>query len=182
MNFRKNGNNGKNGNIKLIAIIVVLFLFVPLSGCGIQTIEESAELDGLYEVVRVVDGDTIVVSVNGEDTKIRLIGIDTPESVHPDKNKNTNEGKEASIWTKDLLNDKEIYLEYDVDTEDDYGRTLAYVYLDDGVTMVNRLLLENGFAQTMTIQPNSKYADEFHDLQVTAREAKTGFWKTNYFE
>ena len=74
-----------------------------------------------------------------------------------------------------------MYLEYDVSTEDKYGRSLAYVYLSDGKTMVNKELIKGGFAQVMTVQPNSKYADEFYDLQVAAREAKVGFWETGFF-
>lgn len=143
---------------------------------------ESVSLSPLYDVVRVVDGDTIVVSVESEEVKVRLIGVDTPESVHEDETKNTAEGKEASEWTANLLTGKQVYLEYDVENEDNYGRTLAYVYLDDGKTMVNRLLLENGLAQVMTVQTNSKYADEFYDLQVVAREAGKGFWGTGFFE
>lgn len=149
---------------------------------GETEITESVSLSPLYDVVRVVDGDTIIVSVEGEEVKVRLIGVDTPESVHEDETKNTSEGKEASEWTTNLLTGKQVYLEYDVENEDNYGRTLAYVYLDDGKTMVNRLLLENGLAQVMTVQPNSKYADEFYDLQVVAREAGKGFWGTGFFE
>lgn len=149
---------------------------------GETEITESVSLSPLYDVVRVVDGDTIVVSVEGKEVKVRLIGVDTPESVHEDETKNTAEGKEASEWTTNLLTGKQVYLEYDVENEDNYGRTLAYVYLDDGITMVNRLLLENGLAQVMTVQPNSKYADEFYDLQVVAREAGKGFWGTGFFE
>ena len=147
-----------------------------------ETEETTVALNGLYSVVRVVDGDTIIVDIDGEETRIRFIGVDTPESVNPDESKNTDEGKEASDWTKELLTNKSVYLEYDVDPQDDYGRTLAYVYLDDGKTMVNQLLLENGYAVTMTIQPNSKYADDFYNLQVAARKEKTGFWGTGFFE
>lgn len=154
-----------------------------IKGGGVEdTGNNSVVLSDLYDVVRVVDGDTIIVSVDGIETRVRLIGVDTPESVHADEEKNTAEGIEASEWTTLLLTDAKVYLEYDIDTEDDYGRTLAYVYLDDGVTMVNRLLLENGLARVMTIQPNSKYANEFYALQVAAREASKGFWGTGYFQ
>lgn len=140
------------------------------------------ELYGTYEVVRVVDGDTLIVDVDGEEKRVRLIGVDTPESVHADESKNVPEGKDAYGWMAATLDGKSVYLEYDIDYEDDYGRTLAYVYLDDGETMVNRLLIENGLAQTMTVQPNSRYADEFYLLQTTARENGAGFWGTGYFE
>ena len=69
----------------------------------------------------------------------------------------------------------EALIEYDVDKDDDYNRKLAYVYLEDG-TMLNKLLLEKGYARMMTIQPNVKYVDDFKEIQKTARENKVGFW------
>lgn len=126
--------------------------------------ETKPELHGLYDVVRVVDGDTIIVNIDGEETKVRLIGVDTAESVHPDETKNTEIGKEASEWTSDLLTGQKIFLEYDIDKEDDYGRTLAYVYLSDGETMVQEELLKAEMAELMTIQPNSKYANRFYEV------------------
>ena len=126
----------------------------------------EAELYGPYDVVRVVDGDTIIVNIDNNETRVRLIGVNTPESVHPDETKNTEEGKTASDFTKNLLKNKKVYLEYDVDEEDDYNRTLAYVYLDDKLTMVNKLLIEKGYAEPMTVEPNTKYALEFEFLNL----------------
>jgi micrococcal nuclease len=133
-------------------------------------------LYGPYIVGRVFDGDTIFVLTDDTGVRVRLIGIDTPESVHRDGGKNTEYGKIASEYTCNLLEGKEVYLEYDADIYDDYDRTLAYVYLDDKTTMVNRLLLQNGHAVTMTITPNTKYADEFYKLQSAARDAGVGLW------
>ena len=147
-----------------------------------DTTSSEVSLSPLYDVIRVVDGDTIVVSQEGQEITVRLIGIDTPESVNPDESLNTVEGKEASEWMKELLTGVKVYLEYDAAVEDDYGRTLAYVYLEDGETMVNRLLLTNGLATIMTVQPNSKYEDDFSSLQNAAREAGAGFWKTGFFQ
>lgn len=137
-------------------------------------------LYGPYQLVRVIDGDTIAINIDGEEVRVRLIGVDTPESVHPEKEKNTEEGKTAAAWTENILDGKAVYLEYDVSRKDSYGRTLAYVYLDNKTTMLNRLLLENGLAQVMTVQPNSKYADDFYQLQVAAREAGAGFWAATW--
>lgn len=130
-----------------------------------------------YTVIRVVDGDTFMLNIDGVETKVRLIGIDTPESVATGKNayKNCEEGKQASDFTKSLIEGKPVYIEYDVDPEDDYGRKLVYAYLEDG-TMLNKLLLEKGYARTMTIQPNSKYANDFVEIQTIARNNKVGFW------
>lgn len=141
-------------------------------------LDSDIKTNGPYEVVRVVDGDTFIADVNGVETKFRLIGVDTPESVATGKNayKNCEEGKEASNYTKSLIEGKSIMIEYDVDKDDDYNRKLAYVYLSDG-TMLNKHLLEQGYARMMTVQPNVKYVDEFKAIQTTARENKVGFWK-----
>lgn len=140
----------------------------------------SSDIDvhGPYNVVRVVDGDTFVANIDGVETKVRLIGVDTPESVATGKNayKNCEEGKEASDYTKSLIENKSIMIEYDVDKDDNYNRMLAYVYLEDG-TMLNKLLLEKGYARMMTIQPNVKYVDDFKEIQKNARENEVGFWK-----
>lgn len=132
---------------------------------------------GPYKIIRVVDGDTFMADIDGVETKVRLIGVDTPESVATGDNayKNCEEGKTASNFTKELIEGKEVYIEYDIDPNDDYGRTLAYVYLSDG-SMLNKTLLEKGYARMMTIQPNVKYVDDFIAIQTQARENKVGFW------
>lgn len=129
----------------------------------------------ICEVKRVVDGDTFVVNYEGKDEKVRLIGVDTPESVHPDEKKNTEFGKEVSDFTKKMLSDKYVELEFDVSQRDKYGRLLAYVYLDG--QMYNKMLLEKGYAKIATFPPNVKYVDDFTVLQKQARESKVGLWK-----
>ena len=166
----------KQFNVLLILLVVAVGLTYAY-----QTLRPTSELDGPYAVERVVDGDTIVVDIGDDSIKIRLIGIDTPESVHSNSDKNTQEGLEASEYTKGLLSSKKVYLDYDVEREDRYGRTLAYVYLDDKKTMVNQLLVEEGYAMVMTIQPNSQYADVFYNAQQKARADKKGFWETGFF-
>lgn len=143
---------------------------------------EQGTLAGAYEVVRVVDGDTIIVNIDGTETKIRLIGVDTPESVSTDEEKNTEEGKQASEYTTEQLTGKSVYLEYDEGLTDTYGRTLAYVYLDDMKTMYNKVLLQEGYAKVMTVEPNTKYAADFETLEAAAKEAGKGFWGTGFFE
>lgn len=124
-------------------------------------------LDGPYPVVRVVDGDTFIARVKGEEVRIRLIGVDTPESVHPDKTLNTPEGEAASEYASDLLEGEWVYLEYDLNQRDRYGRTLAYVYLEEG-EMVQELLLREGYAQPDPVEPNTKYAQRFQLLAQMA--------------
>lgn len=132
--------------------------------------------DDLYSIVRIVDGDTIVVNYKGTEEKVRLIGVNTPESVHKDSSKNTEEGQIASEYTKNLLTGKKVKLEFDVSPRDKYGRLLAYVYLDE--KMVNKTLLEEGYAKIATYPPNVKYVDEFTKIQKKARENKKGFWNS----
>ena len=135
----------------------------------------APSVEGPYSVTRTVDGDTIVVNIDGVDTKIRLIGIDAPESVHPDEEKNTEEGRIASEYTEKLLSDTDVYLEYDSEYRDAYDRVLAYVYLEDG-RMVNEILLEEGMATVYTVPPNTKYSENFLAIQGKARKNCIGFW------
>lgn len=116
----------------------------------------------LYEVIRVVDGDTIIIDYNGIEQRVRLIGVDTAESVHPDSSLNTDEGILASDFTKALLDGKYVTIELDVQEYDIYDRLLAYVYID-GV-MLNKILLEEGYAVIATYPPNVKYLDEFNAI------------------
>jgi micrococcal nuclease len=147
--------------------------------------ENRADKTSYLYVSRVIDGDTIKLS-NGE--RVRLIGIDTPEAYYSDKmardSRRSGEdiktieamGRKASEFTKSLVKGKRVRLEYDVDRYDRYGRTLAYVYLEDG-TFVNAKIVEAGYAQVMTIPPNVKHADYFLELQRKARADNRGLWK-----
>lgn len=125
----------------------------------------------LHIVTRVIDGDTIVIDGN---KKIRLIGIDTPETVHSSKPVEFY-GKEASKFTKQMIEGKKIRLEYDVQRTDRYRRTLAYVYLEDG-TFLNAELVKQGYAKISTYPSNVKYVDLFLKLQQDARENNRGLW------
>lgn len=142
--------------------------------------EVPANLEGPYEVDRVVDGDTIIVDLDGVKTRVRFANIDCPESVAPEESgkTNTEEGMVASEFTKGLLpSGSKVYLEYDVSKTDKYDRILAYVYLDDGETMIERVLLENGFAKVYNDKNNKKYTDEFYEIQDKAKDSKIGIWK-----
>lgn len=136
---------------------------------------ESTTQQNLVDVVRVVDGDTIVVDLNEKQEKVRFLLIDTPESVHRDASKNTEFGKIASDFTKNLLENQKVSLEFDVAERDRYGRLLAYVYLDD--EMINETLLKEGMAKVTVFQPNVKYVDRFRELEKEARDNKIGIWK-----
>lgn len=134
---------------------------------------------GKYKVNRVVDGDTLKISFNGKEESIRLIGIDTPESVHSDASKNTAEGKIASDYTNSILSGKEVAIEFDVQERDQYGRLLGYVWFNGN--MFNKTLLEQGYARIATYPPNVRYVESFTQLQVQSRNSKKGFWKYGEF-
>ncbi|MFM1525609.1 MULTISPECIES: thermonuclease family protein [Helcococcus] len=150
-------------------IICYLLILLILTSCSKTR---------LYNVVEVFDGDTIVININNKNETVRLLGIDTPESVHPNPKKNTKYGKIASSFTKKLLTNKKVSIELDVQKKDKYGRILAYVYLNN--KMVNETIIENGFAKPLTIAPNVKYTKKFTKLFQKARKYKKGLWSIGY--
>ena len=124
-------------------------------------------------VERVVDGDTIVVTGRRH---VRLIGIDAPETVDPRRPVGCF-GKEASGFLKSLLPDgTAVRLVGDVEQEDRFGRTLAYVYRVSDALFVNAELVRQGYAQVLTIAPNVAHADDFVALARDARSAAQGLW------
>ncbi|MBZ5515752.1 MAG: thermonuclease family protein [Acidobacteriia bacterium] len=120
--------------------------------------------------VRVVDGDTIVLD-GGE--HVRLIGVDTPETVDP-RRPVQYFGKEASAFTRRMVEGKNVRLEQDEDTRDHYGRTLAYVYLQDG-TFLNAEIIRQGYGHAYTRFP-FRYEQQFVQLEREARENGRGLW------
>ncbi len=125
----------------------------------------------LRTVVRVVDGDTVVLDGN---EKVRLIGINTPESVDPRRPVQWY-GKEASERSKAMLQGKRVRLGFDVERRDRYGRTLGYLWLEDG-TFVNLRLVEEGYASSYPYPPNVAHEAEFRAAERRAREARSGLW------
>lgn len=124
-------------------------------------------------VVRVVDGDTIHVRIEGGVEKVRYIGVNTPELHHPRKGEEPG-GRAAAAVNRDLLSGRRVRLELDAQSRDRYGRLLAYVWVDD--IMVNAELVRRGFAQVMTVPPNVRHQALFLKLQREAREAGRGLW------
>ena len=133
--------------------------------------------NGLFmPVTRVVDGDTFWADDGTIDgLKIRLIGLDAPETRNTGRKEIGYFGTESKDYLKQLLTGKRVRLEFDVVKYDQYHRTLAYVFLEDG-TFVNAELLKQGYAVVLTIPPNVKYADEFLRLQRKARRQDVGLW------
>jgi len=126
-----------------------------------------------YLCTRVVDGDTILIEIDGKEERIRLIGVDTPETVHPEKPVEYF-GKEASEFTKNMAEGKSVRLEFDLYKRDKYGRLLAYVYLEDG-TFLNAEIIKQGYGFAYTRFP-FKYLDDFRQYEKEAREGGRGLW------
>jgi micrococcal nuclease len=122
---------------------------------------------------RVVDGDTIIVNIDGKKERVRLIGVDTPETKHPKKPVEYF-GKEASAFTKRMVGGKRVRLEYDQQRRDKYGRLLAYVFVEDG-TFLNAEIVKQGYGFAYTRFP-FKYLDDFRDYEREARENSRGLW------
>ena len=156
-----------------------------------NTTKESAQLVEAH-LERIVDGDTLVVTTSSGEQKIRLLEINTPESVHSDKEKNCKEGEIASNFTKEFLQSySTIYLSYDKEETDQYGRTLAYVWLKDNVDInnmedvenncLNAILIKEGMAEVIIYPPNDMYSTLFLALESEAQQTHTGLWATEVF-
>ncbi len=124
------------------------------------------------EVVRVVDGDTIVVLLDGKEQTVRYIGIDTPEPYLYESPECFS--REATLRNKELVQSKLIRLGSDIENVDRYGRLLRYIYVDD--IFVNEVLVEEGYATHLKIKPNTVHADAFLQLENTAKKTQRGLW------
>lgn len=151
--------------------------FNPQSESSTSATEEISvdnnEYQTLYLVTKVIDGDTFEIA-SGQ--TVRLIGIDTPETVHPTKGMQCF-GPEASSFTKSLLENKEVKLEKDVSETDQYGRLLRYIYLDN--LFVNEYLVNEGYARVSTYPPDVKYQETFQKAEQSARDGNRGLWSAN---
>jgi micrococcal nuclease len=130
---------------------------------------------GRAQVVRVVDGDTIRVRLDGRTERVRYIGVDTPESVKPGTPVQCF-AKRASAANAALVAGHTVRLVGDVEQRDRYGRLLAYVYREPDGAFVNARLVRDGYARTLTIAPNVAHAHELADLARAARRAHRGLW------
>ncbi len=164
---------------KLLAIALALSLHASI----------EAQERATATILRVIDGDTLKVSYKGQEERLRLVGIDTPESAANTKakrdSKRTNkglsvilsQGKEATNYVKSVVESGDsIQIEFDVQTRDKYGRLLGYVYLSDG-KMLNEEIVRAGYASLMTYPPNVKYQERFLGAYKEARNNNRGLWR-----
>jgi micrococcal nuclease len=130
---------------------------------------------GHAQVLRVVDGDTIRVRLDGRTERVRYIGVDTPESVKPGTPVQCF-AKRAAAANAALVAGRSVRLVGDVERRDRYGRLLAYVYREPDGAFVNAQLVRDGYARTLSIAPNVAHARQFAALARTARQGGRGLW------
>lgn len=167
-----------------LGVIALFFLLIFLMSCSQseQTLRPFGYLgksnpphSDVVRVFKVVDGDTFWVKNGiGKNVKIRLIGIDAPEDRNAFRKRKHPFGITSKRYLDSLILHKEIRLEYDVDSLDRYGRTLAYAYLKK--IFINANMIQQGYAVLMTIAPNIRYESQFVVLQKYARENRLGLW------
>lgn len=152
-------------------VIVVVAAAVLVGGWWLDP--SRHEGDGRWRVAEVVDGDTIVVRRGASTETVRLLGVDTPETRHPDRPVECF-GPEAAAYTKARLADAWVTLETDIDLRDDYGRLLAYVRVDGAD--FNEVLLREGYARLLVIPPNDRHGRELLRAALDGRARGRGLW------
>ena len=156
---------------------ILSFLLMILSLFGGEGVSQDTQIESvdsgvMAEVIKVVDGDTIVVNIAGEEKTVRYIGIDTPEPYRDGEPACFS--LEASLKNQEFVSGKTVRLVSGREDVDRYDRLLRYVYVDD--VFVNAELIKGGYAKSLTIKPNTTFADEFIFLEKEARETKRGLW------
>jgi len=155
------------GSAVLLAAVALLVLR-PWEGP-----EAVGPASAVARIVRVIDGDTIEARIGDRVEDVRLIGVDTPETVKPDTPVQCF-GPRASNFTHSRLEGKTVRLVFGAERHDVYGRLLAYVYL--GKRFFNPILARRGLARSLTIPPNDRFAPLFHRLARRAALAGRGLW------
>jgi len=164
-----------------------LTVLLLVTGCGQPNDSEFASkatnslADGLEKVIatviEVVDGDTVDLSIDGHRQRVRLIGVDTPETKHPNKPVQCY-GHEATVFTESLLpNDTKVRIERDTEARDTYDRLLVYLYRASDNMFINLELVRQGFAHVLTIEPNTAYVDKFVAAARDAQSNDRGLWQ-----
>jgi micrococcal nuclease len=155
------------------AAIVVLAV-AALGGCGPdEGGDEELGHAVRAQVVRVIDGDTIEVSLHGAEEDVRYIGVDTPETVKPGAPVGCY-GPQSSARNHRLVEGRTVRLVFDRERRDVYGRLLAYVHVDG--LFLNAALVRGGYARTLTIPPNTAHASELRRLEARAGRDGRGLW------
>jgi micrococcal nuclease len=169
--------------LKYIVGLLFLFIMIVFTSCNTKHSTDN------IEIRKIIDGDTYHILINGKDEKVRLIGIDTPESKHNKKAQKDAKrsdsdienivvmGKEATEFVRTIIKPGDhLRIEFDIRKRDQYGRLLAYLYLPDG-RMLNELIVHEGYATVLTYPPDVKYVNRFTAAFQEARTLKKGLWR-----
>ncbi|MCL2529110.1 MAG: thermonuclease family protein [Coriobacteriia bacterium] len=159
-----------------VAALVVALVVAAVMASGLLSGDADNQEFQPAQVVRVVDGDTLIVRTGGVEERLRLIGIDAPESVHPDESRNTEEGVAASNFVKSIVQPGQtVYLQMDISNRDKYDRLLRYVWLevpDDPwdinevrTKMLNGILVDKGHADPKRYEPDTAYNNIFDAIR-----------------
>lgn len=129
----------------------------------------------LVRVVRIVDGDTVELA---DGRIVRYLGVDTPEIAHNSTQEDDCYGQEATVYNSSMVLNKDIELEFDVEREDRYGRTLAWIWLVDngGDRLLNEEIVFRGYAKVLIIPPNGMYEDVLREAEDSAKDRNAGLW------
>ncbi len=158
-----------------------------LVSCGNSTTTNSPQTSGLtaqsdqsgfvVTILKVVDGDTVDIDINGRTERVRLIGVNTPETKHPTKPIECF-GPEASAYMTELLpKGTTVRIERDVEARDRYGRMLLYLYRDSDNLFINLDLVSRGYGTPMSIEPNTFHRNDFVRAAALAEVSNVGLWK-----
>ena len=174
-----------NKTTKTSGVIASFALLVGLTACsnssqpllppqgGQADLVEIAQV----EIMHVVDGDTVDIDINGHTERVRLIGLNTPETKHPTKPIECF-GPEASAYLTQLLpKGTDVRIERDVEARDRYGRMLLYLYLGSNNLFINLDLVARGYGTPMSIEPNTFHRNDFVRAAAQAEAADVGLWK-----
>ncbi|MEM7609775.1 MAG: thermonuclease family protein [Myxococcota bacterium] len=126
------------------------------------------------ELASITDGDTLRVRLDGRSERVRLVGIDTPETENSPRGPQPF-ADEATDALRSLVRDRSLSLAFDTERRDRFGRLLAYLYADD--TFVNAEMIREGWARPLTVPPNVRHAERFAALAAEARQARRGIWR-----
>ena len=173
--MRPNFNKTK----KMCGVIAPFALLIGLASCSSssQLLPPQDRQSDLVKIAHVIDGDTVDIDIKGRTERVRLIGVNTPETKHPTKPIECF-GPEASAYMTQLLpKGTTVRIERDVEARDRYGRMLLYLYLGSDNLFINLDLVARGYGTPMSIEPNTFHRNDFVRAAAKAEAANVGLWK-----
>ena len=165
-----------NKTKKMCGVIASFALLIGLASCSNSSPPPNGQPD-LVKIADVIDGDKVDIDINGRTERVRLIGVNTPETKHPTKPIECF-GPEASEYMTQLLpKGTTVRIERDVEARDRYGRMLLYLYLGSDNLFINLDLVARGYGMPMSIEPNTFHRNDFVRAAAQAEAADVGLWK-----